>query len=156
MIIKKSRPILDRSPPGLTMTASFAIHQGGHDTFTTGRTTTSKFRGRDNIAIASRNVRTLRLIGKLKELTHEIERYNWHLLGICEQRWKNCREKTPKKDTHCTSVEKKDTHCTSVEKKDTHCTSVEKKDTHCTSVEKKSNTNLVSVFLYIRTLKTLY
>ncbi|KAI0226618.1 hypothetical protein LSAT2_022907 [Lamellibrachia satsuma] len=99
MIINKSRPILDRSPPGLTMTASFTTHQGGHETFTTGRTTISKIRGRDNIAIASWNVRTLRPIGNLKELTHEMERYNWHLLGICEQRWKNCRKRTPKKDT---------------------------------------------------------
>ena len=68
------------------------FRQGGHDKFTTGRTTTSKIRARDCIAIVSWNVRTLRPAGKLKELTHKMERYNWHLLGICEH-WKNCGEK---------------------------------------------------------------
>ena len=26
---------------------------------------------------------------KLQELTHEIDRYRWNILGLCEMRWKN-------------------------------------------------------------------
>lgn len=106
MIINRSIRIPDRSQPGLTMTASSATHQRAHDTFTTGKTTTSKIRGRDNIAIGSWNIRTLRPVGKLKELTHEMERYNWHLLGLREHRWKNSGEEETE-ETHTTAVEKK-------------------------------------------------
>lgn len=38
------------------------------------------------------DVTTLRQSGKLKELTHKMERYNWQLLGPCEHRWKNSGE----------------------------------------------------------------
>ena len=30
--------------------------------------------------------------GKLEELTHEMVRYHWNLLGLCEMRWKNFGE----------------------------------------------------------------
>ena len=45
-------------------------------------------RSRNNTIIATWNIRTLSQLGKLKELTHEMENYNWHILGICETRWK--------------------------------------------------------------------
>ena len=35
------------------------------------------------------NTRTLRVAGKLQELTHEIDRYRWNIFGLCEMRWKN-------------------------------------------------------------------
>ena len=34
-------------------------------------------------------MRTLRPAVKLEELTREMERYHWHILGLCEMRWKN-------------------------------------------------------------------
>ena len=33
------------------------------------------------------NVRTLYAKGKVKELTHELERYKWHVVGLPEVRW---------------------------------------------------------------------
>ena len=35
------------------------------------------------------NTRTLRAVGKLEELTHEMDRYRWNILGLCEMKWKN-------------------------------------------------------------------
>ena len=32
--------------------------------------------------------RTLAQTGRLQELTHEMEHYTWHILGLCEVRWK--------------------------------------------------------------------
>ena len=46
-------------------------------------------RGRDNITIGTWNTRTLRAVGKLQELTHEMNRYRWNILGPCDLRWKN-------------------------------------------------------------------
>ena len=34
-------------------------------------------------------MRTLRPAGKLEELTHEMDRYHWNILGLCEMRWMN-------------------------------------------------------------------
>ena len=34
----------------------------------------------------------LRAAGKLQELTHEMDRYRWNILGLCEMRWKNFGE----------------------------------------------------------------
>ena len=79
--------IPDRSQPGLTMTAPAAGHQDGGDKYVTGETK-PKLRGRQNITIGTWNVRTLRPDGKLEELTHEMARYTWHVLGLSEMRWK--------------------------------------------------------------------
>ena len=46
-------------------------------------------RSRNNTIIATWNVRTLSQLGKVKEFTHEMENYNWHILGMCETRWKH-------------------------------------------------------------------
>ena len=37
-------------------------------------------------------MRTLRPAGKLEEPTHEMDRYHWSILGLCEMRWKNFGE----------------------------------------------------------------
>ena len=38
------------------------------------------------------NIRTLRTPGKVEELTHEMNRYHWSVLGLCLVRWKNFGE----------------------------------------------------------------
>ena len=35
------------------------------------------------------DIRTLRLAGKLKELTHKMDTCHWNMLSLCEIRWKN-------------------------------------------------------------------
>ena len=84
-----SHTIPDRSPPGSTRTAVHqdAFHQDGGVKYTTGAS--SKIRGRDNITIGTWNTRTLRAAGKLQELTHELDRYRWNVLGLCKLRWTN-------------------------------------------------------------------
>ena len=77
-----NQTIPDRSPPGPTRTAPSAVHQDGGVKYATGAS--SKIRGRDNITIGTRNTRTLRAAGKLQELTHEMDRYRWNILGLCE------------------------------------------------------------------------
>ena len=54
----------------------------------------SKIRGRDNITIVIWNTKALRAARKLQELTHEMSRYRWNILGLCEMRWKNFAETT--------------------------------------------------------------
>ena len=51
-----------------------------------------KIRGRENIAVGTWNVRTLRPAGKLEQLTHAMSRYHWNIVGLCEMRWKNFGE----------------------------------------------------------------
>ena len=84
--------IPDRSPPGSTRTAPSAVHHDGGVKCATGAS--SKIRGRDNITIGTWNTRTLRPAGKLQELTHEMDRYRWNILGLCKMRWKNFGETT--------------------------------------------------------------
>ena len=79
--------IPDRSPPGSTKTALFAVHQDEGVKHATGAPL--KIRGRDRITVGTWNTRTLRAVGKLQELTHEMDRYRWNILGICEMKWKN-------------------------------------------------------------------
>ncbi|XP_071497554.1 uncharacterized protein [Diadema antillarum] len=81
--------IPDRSSPGSPRTAPFAGHQDGGDKCATGGHQRNKIRGRENIAIATWNVRTLAATGKLEELEHELKNYTWDIVGLCETRWKN-------------------------------------------------------------------
>ena len=76
--------IPDRSRPGTT-TAFLVGLQGGNDKCATG----AKLRGREDISIATWNVRTLRAAGKVEELLHEMARYKWSILGMCEMRWQS-------------------------------------------------------------------
>jgi len=51
-----------------------------------------KLRARDNVVIGTWNTRTLRPDGKLEELVHEMDRYHWNIIGLCETRLKNMGE----------------------------------------------------------------
>jgi len=86
-----SQPIPDRSSPGSKRTAPSVAHQDGGEKYVTG-VTTSKIRATNNITIGTWNVRTLRMEGKLEELSYEMSRYRWNILGLCEVRWKNFGE----------------------------------------------------------------
>ncbi|XP_072047121.1 craniofacial development protein 2-like [Amphiura filiformis] len=83
--------IPDRSSPGSTRTARSAFHQDRREKCDTGANL-QKIRGRDLISLATWNVRTLAQTGKLHELTHELKIYTWHIVGLCEMRWKNFGE----------------------------------------------------------------
>ena len=100
--------IPDRSPPGLTRTTPSAVHQDGGVKCATG--TSSKIRGRDNITIVTWNTRTLRAAGKLQELTHEMDRYRWNILVLCEMRWKNFGETTTEEEHKVFFSGKEDKH----------------------------------------------
>ena len=62
------------------------------DKYATGVPKIKKIRGRENIAVGTWNVRTLRPAGKLEQLTHAISRYHWNIVGLCEMHWKNFGE----------------------------------------------------------------
>ena len=94
--------IPDRSRPGTT-TAFPVGHQGGNDKCATG----AKLRGREDITIATWNVRTLRAAGKVEELLHEMDRYKWSIHGLCEMRSKKSGEIPTDGVTECISMEKK-------------------------------------------------
>ena len=65
---------------------------GVGDKYATDVPKTKKIRGRENIAVGTWNVRTLRPAGKLEQLTHAMSRYHWNIVGLCEMRWKNFGE----------------------------------------------------------------
>ena len=74
---------------GHGQTTVFSVgHQGGNDKRATG----AEFHGREDITIATWNIRTLRAAGKVEELLHEIDRQKWSILGQCEMRWKKSGE----------------------------------------------------------------
>ena len=37
-------------------------------------------------------MRSLRAVGKVEVLTHEMKKYRWNILGLCEVRWKDFGE----------------------------------------------------------------
>ena len=70
----------DQSPPRSTRTAPSTVHQDRGVKYAT--SASSKIRGRDSITIGTWNTRTLSAAGKLQELTHEMDRYRWNILGL--------------------------------------------------------------------------
>ena len=78
-------------------------HQGGNDKCATD----AKLRGREDITIATWNVKTLRAAGKVEELLHDMDRYKWSILGLCEMRWTKSGEIPTDGVTECISVEKR-------------------------------------------------
>ena len=84
--------IPDPSSPGSARTAPVIAHQGEGVKWATDDN--NKLRTRSNISIGTSNVRALRPPGKLEELTHEMRRYRWSVLGLCEVRWRNSGETT--------------------------------------------------------------
>ena len=49
----------------------------------------------------------IRAVGKLEELTHEMGRYRWNILRLCEMIWKNFGETTTEEGRKFSSVEKR-------------------------------------------------
>ena len=78
------------SSPGSRTTPSVAGHQDGGEKYATDGP--KSLRARNNITIGTWNVRSPRAAGKVEELTHEMKRYQWNILGLCEVRWKNFGE----------------------------------------------------------------
>ena len=70
------------------MTVPSVRHRDVGDKYTTGVPKIKKIRGRENIALGTWNVRTLRPAGKLEQLTHAMSRYHWNIVRLCEMRWK--------------------------------------------------------------------
>ena len=84
----------DRSRPGQTTTAlSTDEHQGGSDKSATGTQPTFKI-STQKVTIGTWNVRTLHACGKVKELEHELEHYQWDIIGLAEMRWTGFGEMT--------------------------------------------------------------
>ena len=79
-----------RSSPGTRTAPSVAGHQDWGEKYATDGP--KSLRARNNITIGMCNVRSLRAAGKVEELTHEMKRYKWNILGLCEVRWKNFGE----------------------------------------------------------------
>mgnify|MGYP006273469667 CR=1 FL=1 len=79
----------DRSRPGTPTTAlSIDEHQDGSDKCVTGAQDKKTFKlPSENITIGTWNVRTLYACGKVKELEHELQRYQWDIIGLSEVRW---------------------------------------------------------------------
>ena len=98
----------DRSPPGLTGTTPSTVYQDGGVKHATG--TSSKIRGRDNIAVGTWNTRTLRAVGKCHELTREMD-----ILALCEMRWKSFGETTAEEGHTVFCCGKEDKHERGVE-----------------------------------------
>ena len=92
----KKNTIQDQSSPGSPRTAPPAVHQSrvGEKWITGVPKKTIRAR---NITIGTCNVRTLKNVGKLEELQHEMKRYDWNILGLCESRLLKAGEKKKKK-----------------------------------------------------------
>ena len=79
-----------RTSPGLKRSASFIAHQDNNEKLATEE---YKIKTRRNETyIGTWNVRTLREDGKLEELTHELDRYRWNVLGLSEVRKRGVNE----------------------------------------------------------------
>ena len=98
----KNTLIPDRSQPGITMTAPTVRHRDVGDKYATGVPKIKKIRDRENIAVGTWNVRTLRPAGKLKQLTHAMSR--WGSVRFAGKTLVRCQQMT---DTRCISVEKR-------------------------------------------------
>ncbi|XP_076438257.1 uncharacterized protein LOC143277357 [Babylonia areolata] len=84
----------DQPAPGITTTARpIDSLQGGSDKWATGVRNTIKLPTQCT-TIGTWNVRTLYACGKLHELTHELKRYRWDVIGLSEVRWTSFGETT--------------------------------------------------------------
>ena len=84
-----SQSIPARSPRTRT-TPSVAGHQDGGEKYATDGP--KSLRARNNITIGTWNVSSLRAAGKVEELSHDMNRYRWNILGLCRVQWKNFGE----------------------------------------------------------------
>ena len=65
---------------GTRTASSVARHQDGGENYVTDEP--KSLRARSNITIGTWNVRSLRAAGKAEELTLEMNRYRWNILGL--------------------------------------------------------------------------
>ena len=90
MTIQTQCLLPDRSWTGLTKTAlSIGANQDGSVKLATGRAKQLKKQvktTRYNNNYMTWNVRTLRRCGKIHELTNELDRYQWDIVGLSEKR----------------------------------------------------------------------
>ena len=56
---------------------------------------------------SSLNLEFLKNLNCTIELTHEMDRYRWNILGLCEMRWKNFDEPTTEEGQRFSTVEKR-------------------------------------------------
>ena len=97
-----TQSISARSSPYTRTTPSVAGHQDGGEKYATDGP--KSLRARNNNTIGTWNVRSLRAAGKVEDLTHEMKRYQWNILGLCEVRWGKNGETFPQKATSSSSV----------------------------------------------------
>ena len=84
--------IPDRLPPGSTRTAPSAVHQDGGVKCATGASSKiQRKRQHHHRHLEHKDSKSCR---EIQELTHEMDRYRWNILGLCEMRWKNFGETT--------------------------------------------------------------
>ena len=79
---------VNATPRTTTTSASSIQHQGNNEK----STTDERMKIRHETYIGSWNVRNLRADGKLEELTHEMKRYKWNIIGLSEIRKKGTNE----------------------------------------------------------------
>ena len=84
-----------RSSPGTRTAPAAAGNQDGGEKYATNGP--KSLRARNNLTIGTWNVRSLRAAGKVEEVIHEMKRYRWNILGLCEVRWKNWRTVYPRR-----------------------------------------------------------
>ena len=86
-----TQSIPDRSSSGTRTTPSVAGHQDGGEKYATDGP--KPLRARNNITIGMHlECKITESSMKVEELTHEMKRYRWNILGLCEVRWKNFGE----------------------------------------------------------------
>lgn len=68
-------------------------NQDGVEKLATGETNVVRL-AKEEFTVGTWNVRTLHQEGKVNQLTYELDRYQWHVLGIAEMRWLNSGETT--------------------------------------------------------------
>ena len=90
----------DRPCPGLTTSSLYIVlYQVGSGKLATGdltnKTKTNNIKLASSITtIGTWNVRTLSRCGKLEELSRELDRYRWDVIGLSEIRWLGTGEET--------------------------------------------------------------
>ncbi|XP_070187683.1 uncharacterized protein [Littorina saxatilis] len=91
MLVTTPHLLPDQSQPGLSMTAPSVVQQGGSEKYATGEKT-NNILGNDSIDVATWNMRSVRQDEELKKLVHEMESFPWHVIGLCDMKWKNFGE----------------------------------------------------------------
>ena len=89
--------IPDWSPPLSKRTAPSAVHQDGGAQCATGASS----------KIGTWNTKAIRAAGPPQELTHEMDRYRWNILGLCDLRRRTLAKQQQRKDTRFSSVEER-------------------------------------------------